>query len=67
MTQQNRTLALTAAAAALFAILFVYSYTHAGPPVYLPSGKRVLGITPVWGGALLVSLVSLISQLRAKK
>ncbi len=60
-------LPLTAVAVLCFAIMFVYSYTHEGPPRYRLSGYRIIGFTPLWGAALLCSVVSLYSQLRAKK
>ena len=67
MTKESRTLALTAAAAIGLAVLFIYSWTHAGPPTYQSTGARRIGLTPILGSALFCCLVSLFSQIRDKR
>jgi glucose-6-phosphate 1-dehydrogenase len=67
MTKESRTLAFTAVAATCLAFLFIYSWRHTGPPIYLPSGKRLMGPTVPLGAALLCFLVSLLRQLRDNK
>jgi hypothetical protein len=67
MTKESRTLALTAAAAIVLAFLFIYSWTHAGPPTYQSTGRRRIGLTPVFGTALSCCLVSLFAQIKGKK
>jgi hypothetical protein len=52
---------------ACLAFLFVYAWTHSGPPEYFPSGKRKAPWTLILGPALLASLISLLWELRGKE
>jgi hypothetical protein len=58
---------LRATVTVCLALLFVYSWTHSGPPEYFLSGKRKITWTPFWGSALLVSLLSLLRELSGKE
>jgi hypothetical protein len=67
MTKKNVILILTAIATTCLASFFIYSWSHAGPPAYLPSGKRIISSTILLGAALLYSLASLFAQIKGKK
>jgi hypothetical protein len=67
MRKESGILAITAVAATCLALFFIYSWCHAPPPTYLPSGKRIISSTELLGAALLCSLVSLFFQIRGKK
>jgi hypothetical protein len=67
MKKENTTLAFTAVATTCLAFLFIYSWLHAGPPEYLPSGYRIMSSTELLGAILLFSFVSLFFQIRGKK
>lgn len=58
---------LKATLTACLALLLVYSWTHSGPPEYLPSGKRIVPATLPLGAALFACLVSLLLELGGKK
>jgi hypothetical protein len=68
MNRKNMILALTAIATTCLAFFFIYSWGHAGPPEYMPSGKRIISPTLlISGAAFLFALLSLFSQIRGKK
>lgn len=58
---------LAVAVTTCLGVLFVYSWTHSGPPEYFLSGKRITTWTSLLGAALLYSAVRLFVQLRGKK
>ncbi len=67
MKKESRTLVLTAVATTCLAFLFIYSWIHAGPPAYFPSGRRMISSTVVLGAAFLFFFVHLFFQIRGKK
>ncbi|MGA7830351.1 MAG: hypothetical protein WCA21_05270 [Terracidiphilus sp.] len=67
MKKEGENLVLTAVAMMCLAILFIYSWRHSGAPAYLPSGVRIISPTVPLGAALLLSIVSLVHQIRAKR
>ena len=66
MKKESRTLALTAVVATCLAFLFIYSWCYAEPITYSPDDIRQISPTVVLGAALLLSLVSLFSQIRKR-
>jgi hypothetical protein len=67
MSKESRTLALTAVVTVCIGVLFIYSWTHTGPPTYQSTGARRIGLTPVLGSAFFILLATLFQQIRGKK